>query len=145
MINKERADWLLWNLRLLQRLFGERNVMMELPEKRYIYIQQFPLPSNWKQLHTPLMIVFDNPANIFVTPPDRFYIAKGLRNINGETPTHYFAGPGFNDLSKEGWARYSFHIKGKWKPSPIAANGSSLVLLLDALHKSMTQAGNLEE
>jgi len=145
MRNKERFDWLLWNLAMLERLFGEGNVTFDVPGERFIYIQQYPLPSNWRQIHTPLMIVFDNPANIFVTPPDRFYIAKGLRNINGETPTHYFEGPGFNDLSEQAWARYSFHIQGNWRPSLVAANGSNLILLLDALHKSMTQAGNLEE
>lgn len=145
MNNHDSMNWLMWNRAMLARLFGESNVTLDLPSGRYMHIQQYPLPANWRQLHTPLLIVFDNPASIFVKPPDRFYISRGLKNIGGKTPTHYFEGPGFNDMSKQNWARYSFHVKRNWRPSRIATNGSNLVLLLDALHKSMIQAADLKD
>ncbi len=134
--------WFLENNWMLERLFGAERITFEWPEVKYLQISQYPLPTNWMQLHTSLLMVFDNPANIFVHPPDRFYLNRGLRTVHGEIPTHYFEGEGYNDLSNLNWARYSFHIQDNWHPERDVESGSTLLDVLDALHISLTQAGD---
>ncbi|MCH9031989.1 MAG: hypothetical protein IIB00_06995 [candidate division Zixibacteria bacterium] len=142
MALNDHLTWLAYNANLLSQIFGKSNIQMDITNVAYIRIRDYPLPSNWKQTNTPLLIVFDNPANIFVTAPDRFYINKGLKSICGAKPTHYYENKGFNDLSHLRWARYSFHIGSNWKPSRRLIKGTTLIDVLDALHLSMTQAGD---
>lgn len=142
MAFNDHLTWLVYNANLLSQIFGKSNIQMDFTDVAYMRIRDYPLPSNWTQTNTPLLIIFDNPVNLFVTAPDRFYINKGLKSICGKKPTHYYESGGFNDLGHLDWARYSFHIGANWKPSRSLIEGTTLIDVLDALHLSMTQAGD---
>ncbi len=144
MALSRHALWFLKNRSMLERIFGEERIRLDWPGLRYLQITQFPLPANWRQRHTPLLMVFDSPANIFLYGPDRFYICKGLRTIHDEVPTHYFEDGGFNDLSDKNWARYSFHLSYEWRPTSDVRNSNNIIDVLDSLHLSMIQAGDRE-
>lgn len=135
--------WLMSQLAELSAVFGPDYVLFNENYWGQIQILFYPLPANWWPQFSQLMIVFPAETQAWITPPDRFYLQKGLRTTSGRTPTHYYedGGPAsFNDLSDFNWARYSFHVKGSWSPRLNDDSGSNLVELLDSLDDALYAA-----
>ncbi len=132
-------NWILENCKLLAKIFGTNNVYLDEIEFRYIKIYQFHLPAFWTPNRSTLLIELPVGSQIFSTAPNKFYLQKGLRVFN-KIPEHYFESDYYNDLSAQGWARYSFHITNGWKPSMICKYGMTLVDILDALYERMDDA-----
>lgn len=143
MLNKSQ-HWLLGNAELLSRVFEGDRVFIDTQKYRYIIIEGFPLPTNWLQSSSRLLMKFPKPSQIFTFPPDHFYLNKGLKNINGQFLGHYFEGKGFNDLSKKGYARFSLHIEDGWHPTLDYRRGTNLIDVLDMLHDGMYRAAQEE-
>ena len=141
---KQKLDqvqyWILSNITLLRKRFGASNVIYNPNSLQNILIKEFPLPNNWQQHHTRLLIVLPKGMKVFYTSPDRFYLDKGLRARNGKVPTHYFEHSGFNDLIKQKVARFSFHIETGWRPAIYCPNGSNLLHVLEGLKRGMYSA-----
>lgn len=139
MLTKSQ-QWLLENADLLSQIFGSDRIVIDGSSWQYLLIYDYPLPSNWQQQNSRLLICFPDISKIFNFPPDHFYLDLGLRIVIGKTPKHYFEKGGFNDLRKQGFARFSFHIEKGWRPTLPCRQGTTLVDVLDMLHKAMYQA-----
>lgn len=134
-------QWLVDNAHWLSNKYGGANVAVDDINGRFVLIRNFLLPCNWLQSESQLLIVFPDIAKIFATEPNHFYLEKGLRNIRGEVPTHYFEDHGYNDLWAQGWARYSFHVIKGWHPRIPCIDGTNLTDVLRAMEQGMYQAG----
>lgn len=136
----EYAEWWFYNLLLLAKLFGEHNLFVDDECQHLVIIENYPLPPNWRPSTSRLRIDLPPLDQLVYRQPDRFYLNKGLRLANGRSPAHYFEGTGFNDISTEGWARYSFHVNySSWHPLPYPPYGTTFVEVLDALDSSLTE------
>ena len=113
------------------------NVILNIQTWQSLVIKKFPLPENWKQYNSTLMIILPERSQLFYSPPDRFYLDWGLKAINGLTPEHYFENHSFNDFSKHRIARFSFHVQSGWVPAMNCTKGSNLLHVLDGLYKGM--------
>lgn len=136
----DAQNWLLENGNLLSQKFGGDKVIIDGSHWSFILIHGYPLPVNWKQSRSRLLIRFLDISRIFSIPPNNFYLDSGLRTLNGTVPTHYFEGEGYNDLSQYGLARFSLHIKKGWKPTIPCTMGVNLLDVLEMLDKGMYEA-----
>ena len=134
---KDWQYWILQNLQLLYKIYGQDNVVLTGDNWQSMSIRHFVLPDNWGQETTRLLIILPAKSKIFYTPPDRFYLEKGLRTITGETPRHYFESKGFNDMSKQNLDRFSFHLKRGWDPKINCQDGTNLLHIIDGLYKGL--------
>lgn len=137
------TDWQYWmvqNLALLSKKYGRDGVVLNGKTWRSILIFYFALPPSWNRRTTRLLIVLPEKSKLFYAPPDRFYIDVGLRLANGSIPAHYFEGQGFNDLSSQGLARFSFHLTDGWQPALESQNGTNLLHVIDGLYRGMNSA-----
>jgi len=91
----------------------------------WVRIPRFPLPPNWMQGDTDLLI--ELPSTYPFTPPKGFFTDKGLRTRSGVSITHYFEGDSYNKYSDLGWAWFCVHIKGEWRPSASLMKGDNLL------------------
>jgi hypothetical protein len=138
-MNQPIANWLLYNGGLLSSIFGPHNIIIDDIGWSWVQIENFYLPRNWSRFQTRLLIVLPEGTRLFLGPPDRFYLDPGLTTIDGKIPPHYYENETFNDLRLQGWARYSFHIEGGWKPM-MDGSGTTLVHALDGLYDMMQEA-----
>jgi len=79
-------------------------------------------------------------SQVLYTPPERFYLEKGLKTIKGDRPSHYFESHGFNDMASYDLARFSFHLKQGWKPSLQCQEGTNLVDVIEAFYMALDSA-----
>lgn len=137
---KDFQHWILQNLYLFCKAFGKSNVVLNTKTWRSILINRFALPYNWRPSYSRLLIILPKGSRIFYNPPDRFYLDKGLRAINGKTPGHYFENAGFNDMAQYNIARFSFHVKQGWNPKIDAENGTNLLHVIKGLKIGLNDA-----
>ena len=134
---KDWQYWLLQNLQLLAKVYGQKGVMLDSGNWQSILISKYWLPSTWRQASSRLLIILPQKSQIFYTPPDRFYLDLGLRALTGEKPAHYFERGSFNDMARRGMARFSFHLKKGWQPKINCQEGTNLLHVLEGLYKGM--------
>lgn len=92
----------------------------------FIIIPDFPLPRGWNMDKTEFML--EIPAGYPVTPPDNFYVSEGLRvKTTGVAPASY--GEGEEKFGKM-WARFSWHIDGKWSTFAEPQDGDNLLTFI---------------
>lgn len=103
-------------------LFDEDNL-------NFISITKFPLNPQFNFRTTTLLLKI--PAQYPFTPPEHFYLKKGLL-YKGEPPEHYFQNAGFNDLLNLGWSKFCLHTKS-WKPTADILSGDSLITFLELI------------
>jgi len=142
-MSKNYQDWQSWilqNLLYLTRLYGKNNVLLDTKTWQSILIRHYYLPPTWKQDTSPLLIVLPEKAQIFYSAPDRFYLKKGLRAINGKKPGHYYENKGFNDLHNLDYARFSFHLEKGWDPKIDCKCGTNLIHVIGGLYKGLDLA-----
>lgn len=132
--------WLIDNAYLLADRFGDNQVVVDSDSWTQILIKNFYLPSGWSPGVSRLLIYLPEIGNLFTVAPDHFYLDKGLRTYDGDKLPHYYEGSGYNDLSKEGFARFSFHIEKGWKPRLPVENGTTLVDVLNWLDCGLADA-----
>jgi len=125
--------WILQNLQLLSKKYGENRVLLDAKTWQCLLIANFGLPPTWRQTTSQLIIILPEKAQVFCASPDRFYLEKGLRTVTGEKPRHYFESAGFNDMSGSNLARFSFHLKKGWYPKMHCKNGTTLLDILEGL------------
>ncbi len=132
--------WIVYNLQLLSKRFGRRQVTLDAKTRRSLLIMNYPLPRTWRQRRSRLLIVLPKKGKIFHSAPDRFYLDRGLRTVSGKKPAHYFENRGFNDLSDKGLARFSFHMVKGWHPNRACRGGTTLLDLLAAFDRGLDSA-----
>lgn len=133
----ERDYWVIGNLYLLAKRYGKEGVVLDAKEVRSLMIFYFNLPETWQPRTSRLLIVLPSGPSLFHSAPDRFYLDKGLKTITGKEPAHYFEGNGFNDMSRQGLARFSFHITKNWFPKVAIDDGTTLIDVIDRLYQGM--------
>ena len=131
--------WLVLNAALLSKVFGSDYVLIDDKNWKCLQVLNFELPMNWDRCFTELLIEFPHCTNT-ILPPDKFYIERELRTTTGNIPKHYYENDYFNDKSREGWARFSFHIEGNWQPSLDMRHGTTMIKVLDSLYNGMYEA-----
>jgi hypothetical protein len=136
----DAQKWLLDNGNLLSQKFAGDRVIIDGTNWQFILIHGYPLPVNWKQSRSRLLIRFLNISRIFSMPPNNFYLDAGLRTVRGTVPTHYFEVGDYNDLTGYGLARFSFHIEKGWKPAIPCTMGTNLLDVIEMLDKGMYEA-----
>jgi len=134
--------WILLNLQALGKRFGRSNVALNGKTWGSIAIYRFPLPSNWYQSYSRLLLVLPKGPQIFYRAPDKFYLDMGLRARNGKVPGHYFEHAGFNDMQKYNIARFSFHVNKGWNPSRGFKKGTNVLHVIDGLQIGLRKAAD---
>jgi hypothetical protein len=133
-------QWILHNLTDLSRIYGRNDVVLDAKTWRSILIVSYRLPTNWTPSRSRLLVVLPQGPQIFYSPPNRFYLDKGLRLISGRIPEHYFERGNYNDMSNRGMARFSFHLERGWHPRPEYYGGTTLKDVLRALNRGLSLA-----
>ncbi len=132
--------WILQNIQLLSKRYGKDGVVLDGKTWRSILIFYYCLPESWKPRSSRLLIVLPPKSQIFHAPPDRFYMDRSLRTVTGQMPAHYYEEGGFNDLTKQGMARFSFHLKKGWQPKREHLKGTTLIDVIDAFYLALDMA-----
>lgn len=143
MIYDKYSEWQYWmlqNVQLLSSRYGTDGVVLDGQTWHAILIFYYGLPRSWKQRTTRLLIVMPAGSQIFHTPPNRFYIDRGLRTVTGQKPSHYFEDHHFNDMANQDVARFSFHLIEGWNPKVQCNQGTTLLDVIDALYLAMDMA-----
>lgn len=132
----DQQEWYKVNFDLVWEIFPDTE--FDFDKYCWLKIPHFPLPNNWRQIETELLVVLPGiNGDIEIQKPDEFYINKGLQTINGNIPDHIFEEKGeFNRFGKMGWSRYSLHLK-KWNPSRDGSAGDNLLTILGVVHMSL--------
>ena len=127
----DQRYWYKINFDLIWELFP--NTIFDLVNCKWFQIPYFPLPENWLQNSTDLLVILPGlKGDIQYSKPDGFYLKKGLRTNTHKSPEHIYEEPGFNDRSHQNWSRYSFHLK-EWSPESDVYSGDTLVTILEAM------------
>lgn len=135
--------WYMGNIDLLRKTFGA--CVDHAREFSWIKIKQFPLPPNWQQFYTGLLIVLPGLRGSIYATPDQFYLDLGLRTIWGEEPDHiYGEGNIYNDLANHKYARYSVHLK-RWFPSSDILSGDNLLTVTNIIYVSLEMLADGQE
>lgn len=137
-MNKNTENWYKLNMAGLTGYFDPNQISLYTGPVTAIIVEGFELPQNFQQTHTNLMLMLPDGDSIFWVTPDRFYLNQGLRLIDGSIPEHYFEDGGFNDLSDEGWARYSFHLH-EWRPNQDVVSGTTIYDILEAIYTGLSK------
>jgi len=132
--------WILQNVKILGKAFGENRVVLNIKNWQSILIIGYCLPNSWRQRKSRLLIVLPGKSKIFYSPPERFYLDWGLRLINGKSPPHYFEDDTFNDMSNKKMARFSFHVSEGWHPKVNCLEGSNLLHVVQGFYKGLNSA-----
>ncbi|MBI4057770.1 hypothetical protein HY405_00390 [Candidatus Microgenomates bacterium] len=143
MHSNHLAEWQYWiiqNIHILSKVYGRNGAILDAKNWQFILIPRFFLPRSWLQSHSRLIIVLPKGPQIFYAPPERFYLDRGLKTTSGEKPTHYFEGSGFNDMSSQNLARFSFHLQKGWNPKLPCTLGTTLIDVLDGLFLGLDAA-----
>jgi hypothetical protein len=132
----DQWNWYGVNFARIKQLFPD--AVFDTQLCRWFKIHHFPLPPNWHQTETQLLVILPGlNGDIYLQPPNEFYVNKGLRTINGLKPEHVFEEPcDYNRRARNGWARYSWHFND-WRPSPDVVSGDNLVYMLEILYLSL--------
>lgn len=118
-------------------LFSQsKRVEVDPDEGRWVLIYDFPLPQGYNRPMTHILIRL--PPNYPLTPPDWFYLDRGVRRADGRPP-HYFEDDHIpQELRQKGWAGGCLHIR-EWRPGADPLWGHSLLtvckLIADALRR----------
>lgn len=105
-------------------------------EGTWIHISGFPLPANFRQETTNLLMVFAGTNHPITSEPRGFYLDQGLITINGNTPDHVFnttSYHGFMNLSDMGYAWFCLLID-HWNPSQDVASGDNMISLINSIY-----------
>lgn len=132
--------WILQNLELLSKKYGKEGAVLNAQTWQSILIFYYSLPNTWRQKTSRLLIILPAQSKVFYTPPDRFYLDKGLKTNSGNKPTHYYESHGFNDMDNNGLARFSFHLKKGWEPKLPCEQGTTLLDVLEAFQLALNSA-----
>lgn len=131
--------WFMLNLAGLSGYFQPHQIHFSCGTTDHtLIIREYPLPNNFRQTTTSLLIVFPGEQKIFLLKPDRFYVDKGLLLKCGRHPNHIFDYGLFNDIGEKNWARYSFHLS-QWSPTRDVINGSTIFDILKAIHVGLSR------
>jgi len=136
-VYEDNDNWFEENLKVLaQDFYPEDLELITSGEKTILIIYNFPLPDNFEQTETDLMIIFPEGDRLLYAKPDKFYADKGLKLRDSRTPPHIFESIGFNDRSNEGWARLSIHLK-EWHPTRDVVSGSNITDILESIYNGL--------
>lgn len=133
-------EWHYLNAQLVQTTFHDKVVLIDHQEFTWLIIREFDLPPGWLPNTSNLLLTFPGVKRSIQTPPDSFYLDKGLRHENGCIPEHYFEGRFCNEFSDKGYAWFSFHVQD-WKPSTDVVSGDSWLTLIDIVYQGLVEIG----
>ena len=140
---RELYRWYRGNVFRLKELFGEDKVDLS-PHFSWIRILDYPLPPNFLQRSSALLLVLPGLKGSIYSKPDSYYVDEGLKNIKGEELTHIFEGEGYNRLSGRRYARYSLHLR-YWNPAPDITSGDNLRDLVEVIYVSLEMLADGKE
>ena len=129
------ANWYGANAAMLQRLFG--NVSYDDQCFTWVRIQNFTLPPVYNQYSTALLIRTPG-YNIENHVDYHFYLNKVLQRTDGVNMTHYFDDASYNDLSRLGYARLSYHLR-TFRPTMDLVSGDNLVDICQGVYNFLAQ------
>ena len=112
----------------------------------WVLLPNFPLPPGWNRASTRLMIYL--PPAYPETPPQHFYLDRGLRDGLGRAPAHYFEGTSGRIGPDSGLACYCLHSQvgsaGGWSPSADLRRGDSLLTYVEVILAVLTEDVRLQ-
>ena len=137
--SESRRRWYEQNIGLLNAVYGARNLSWDEAEFTWVMIRGFELPPNWTPRSTNLIVETPGIHGELEMGRINFYLDKGLKNRNGDTPGHYFEEEGsLNPQGGRGWAWYCLHVHS-WIPTSDVLSGDSLLTAIDTIWQMMAR------
>lgn len=100
-----------------------------------LHIASFTLPEKlYNHSQVKLLIKLGGLENYDNPQAFSFYTIKGLKRADGQAMKHYLEETGYNDLSKYGWARISYHLKSFQPNIASPRDGDLLIDVLEGLY-----------
>ena len=129
-MNQYIAHWYYYNVIALARIYV--NISYDEEFYSWILINSFPLPSNFKQSDTALLIRTPgyNIENYF---DYHFYMDLELERYDGRHVNHLFENSSYNDFYNLKYSKLSFHLFS-FKPAIPISKGDTLIDVCRALY-----------
>ncbi len=123
--------WYSANLQLLAYLLPQCLIRYDDEDATWIAFEHFPLPSNFQQGESDLLLLLpglDQPVTVM---PRHFYIDQDLRSRSGRSPGHIFEQHG--KPSRYGYAWFCLHLRN-WNPTPDVISGDNLATVVNTIY-----------
>lgn len=129
------AKWYLKNLQLLGSLLPAAALAFDPVKCEWICIDRFPLPSNFQQKTSPLLLILPGITAPITVAPQCCYLEGGLRGNNG-------APMGFSGSIRSGELVASPHFKvdlriEHWAPAQNVLGGDNFGTILKILYDQL--------
>lgn len=136
------GEWLIRNILLLQSALPDCDIEFDGDDGTWVRIEHFPLPNNFQQQQTDLLLILPGIHQPLATPPRSFYIDKNLKSsATGFTPAHIFeqgSVHGWADLANQGYANFCL-ILHQWNPTQDIVTGDNLLTVVNTIFEHLSE------
>ena len=126
--------WYSINIQYLASLLPDCPIDYDDLEATWVRIVSFPLPANFRQAASDLLLLLPGLHRPISDTPKHFYIDQNLRSVSGKRPDHIFEHHGAP--SRNGYAWFSFHLK-RWRPTPDVFSGDNLADVVHTIYQHL--------
>lgn len=136
------GEWLIGNLLLLQSTLPTCDIEFDGDEGTWVRIIRFPLPDNFQQRQTDLLLLLPGIDQPMTMQPRSFYLDQNLRSsLTGNTPAHIFdmgSYHGWQDLANQGYANFCLLLT-QWNPTADVVSGDNLLTVVNAIYQHLSE------
>lgn len=136
------GEWLIRNLLLLHAALPGCEIEFDSEDGTWVRLSPFPLPSNFAQQKTDLLILMPGMHHPVTMPPTSYYIDKKLQSsATGYTPGHIFERApvhGWEDMTAKGYANFCLHLS-QWQPTADVVSGDNLLTVVNTVFKNLSE------
>lgn len=126
--------WYWRNLRLLAQRWRQCDIKVDEDECTWIHLGRFPLPRNFRQRNTDLLLILAGVRRPITVAPRGFYVDQGLRSLSGRGLDHIFDDDG--PANATGYAWFCLHLD-RWQPSADVVRGDNLVTVTNTIQENL--------
>lgn len=129
-------QWVWDNIQLVAFALPQCRIEFDHDEGKWLRVQGFPLPPNFVQSRTDLVLLIPGIRAPVTEAPSSYYINKSLVLRSGRSLSHVFddnAYHGRQSLSHLGYAWFCLLLK-EWHPSPDVINGDNYLTALNSAY-----------
>ena len=135
-------SWYNANFQMFMLAYPGVWIEIESDAYEWVLIHNFPLPSNFQQQSTRLLMLLPGLTQPVATPPRHYYVNQDLTLTSGRRPKHIFDKAVFHgarELSNLGYA-YACVLLTRWRPSADVVSGDNLVSVTNLIYERLEQA-----
>lgn len=132
----ETEKWYWQNIKLLAYLMPQSTISFDDEHGTWIRIERFPLPDNFAQYSSTLLLLLPGIDSPISAMPRHFYMDQHLVSRTGGMLAHMFDRAG--DISELGYAWYCLHLQ-RWNPSPNVTEGDNFATIVYTIYHKLKE------